>query len=100
MRQKGTHDPRVKSTMVGPFCSVQSAKVSDQPSPIPPASVVCKQRPVPPPVRRLEVPCVASWATMSFSIAPSRSGWSCGVIFGHRKRDMGGMGIGMERLRW
>jgi hypothetical protein len=33
---------------------VQSARASDQPSPIPPASLVCRQRPVPPPVRRLE----------------------------------------------
>lgn len=35
-----------------------SANASDQPSPIPPASVVWRQRPVPPPVKRLEIPCV------------------------------------------
>ena len=33
-----------------------SARASDQPSPIPPASVVWRQAPVPPPVRRLVTP--------------------------------------------
>ena len=37
-----------------------SANASDQPSPIPPASVVWRQRPVPPPVMRLVRPCVFS----------------------------------------
>ena len=33
-----------------------SAKASDQPSPIPPLSVVCRQRPEPPPVSRFVIP--------------------------------------------
>jgi len=61
--------------IVSKLYSTNLAMVSDQPSPIPPASVVCRQRPVPPPVIRLVTPWVISWLTISFSRAPSRSGW-------------------------
>jgi len=40
--------------------ATHSAIASDQPSPRPPASVVWRQRPVPPPVRRLVIPWVIS----------------------------------------
>jgi hypothetical protein len=53
-----------------------SAMVSDQPSPSPPASVVCKHLPDPPPVIRFVIPWVISCTTMSFSIAPSRLGFA------------------------
>lgn len=68
------------------------AIVSDHPSPIPPASVVCKQRPVPPPVMRLVIPCVFSWLTISFSRAPSRWGYgsrqSCSFSSTRKMEDM------------
>lgn len=38
--------------------TTHSAIASDQPSPIPPASVVCRHRPVPPPVILLVMPWV------------------------------------------
>lgn len=52
-----------------------SAIASLHPSPKPPASVVWKHPPVPPPVLRSVIPCVFSWLTISFSRAPSRSGY-------------------------
>lgn len=70
-----SYTPSTKSWIGAEFCSDQSAKVSDHPSPIPPASVVWRHRPVPPPVSRLDVPCVASWKTISDSRAPSLSGY-------------------------
>ena len=60
---------------------VNSAIASLHPSPKPPASVVWRHLPVPPPVIQLVMPCVLLWVMISFSRAPSSAGYEPNPIY-------------------